>query len=829
MLRHVLPVWLALAACLLLIATLAYQQAAHTLRHNLASDLRAMAALKAGHIEHWLGERRDEAAGLNSYLLSDLMTSWLQEGAPSQGASYQALLDHFQPRQPLHQHRLRSPHDGHLIEELPTSMASLAAPQPDRAAARALAMTAARSGAVQFDDLHHQGDEPQQPIVLGFFIPIHSRQGNEVLTVLQLSLSADDFLFPLLTRWPGFSDTGETLLVRRDGEAILYLSPLRHAPDAPLRLRRTQSLESTLAASQILNYGASFYEGHDYRGVPSYSYGQPVAGTPWLLAVKIGVAEAMRPLYLTAWLSGSLLLLTLAFIGWWLYERRVAEQRLQAALHDAEDLYQHAPCGYHSLDAEGRIQRINDTELQMLGYQREELIGRPLLDLLPLHLRQSFQERFPRFVAGQQPIEQLQLELRHKDGHYLPVAVSATALRDQDGRYVSSSSVVRDLSDEFAMQAQRQLLQQAIEASYDAFAIVMPRREGGWCFSYCNPSFERITGYAAAEVIGRSPKLLSADDSGQEALQQLYAAVARGERFKGVLHSYRKDGNSFWAHLLLDPIRNAHGKVTHYVSILEDISAARLAETRLHEKREQLRRLAQHHAEAQEAERRRIARELHDDLGQRISVLKMHLSLLQMHHAATPELREQAGSILKIAQGMTEAIRQVVSSLRPAALDLGLSGALEWLAAQYHQPGHLCCEYHGPLNEPRLREDIATACFRIAQEALANASRHAQASHIAMQLELSPESLRLCIRDDGCGFDSTRPPEGSHFGLLGMQERAQALGAELSISSAPGQGTSVIMLLLWRVAASNGAAATGPANSAPSASPASSSPSANAS
>lgn len=836
MLRHVLPVWLALVMSILMIATLAYQQAAHTLQHNLANDLRAMAALKAGHIEHWLGERRDEAAWLNSPHLSDIIGRWLQEGAPRQGASYQLLLEHFQPRQPLHQqrrYRLRSPQDGRLIQELPSatnsptspdspSLPSLTTLPPDRASSQALAMQAARSGEIQFDDLHHIGDDPRQPIVFGFFIPIQARQGNEVLTVLQLSLSPDDFLYPLLTRWPGSSDTGETLVARRDGAAILYLSPLRHAPDAPLRLRRSQSPGSRLGASQVLHHGANFHVGHDYRGVPSYSYGQPVAGTPWLLGAKIAIAEAMQPLHFTACITGSLLALTMLFVGWWLYGRRLAEHRLQAAWHEAEDLYQHAPCGYHSLDAAGRIQRINDTELRMLGYRREELIGRPIVELLPAHLRAPFLERFPKFVTEQRQVEQHQLEFRHKDGHYLPVAVSATAVRDQDGRYISSRTVVRDLSNEVTLQAQRQLLQRAIEASFDGFVIAQPDAAGLWRFVYCNPAFERMTGYSAAEIIGSTPEFLHAQEPDQIELQRLAQAVAAGQPYQGVVRNFRKDGTPFWNHVLLDPIHDTSGRLSHYVSIQEDVSSARQTQQHLDEKREQLRSLAQHHSQLLEAERQRIARELHDGLGQQLTALKMHINLLQMHYDVVPGLFEQADDMLQIASDMRTTIRQAISQLRPAALDLGIISALEWLAEHHSQLSGIDCHYRGLTEEPPIDDAIATALLRIAQESVNNATRHARPRHIELHLYwcplatpgatateqaaepaaaptsteaagTTPRQLCLAIRDDGCGFDPRHAGDGTHFGLLGMQERALAIGATLTMDSAPGRGSSIMI------------------------------------
>lgn len=215
----------------------------------------------------------------------------------------------------------------------------------------------------------------------------------------------------------------------------------------------------------------------------------------------------------------------------------------------------------------------------------------------------------------------------------------------------------------------------------------------------------------------------------------------------------------------------------------------------------QLQALSRRLLEAQEFERRRVAMELHDELGQSLTAIKINLQLTARFKDRSPD--ELNAENIRIVEDALHQVRRLATGLRPSMLDdLGLSPALQWIseiiAARSGFAVHFC-----PEDMPqRLAADIETACFRIVQEALTNISRHAKAQRVTITLRRDADTMLLCVQDDGCGFDLAamreRAMQGASLGVLGMQERAMLIGGQLEIDSASGQGSLVQLSCPWR-------------------------------
>jgi signal transduction histidine kinase len=216
---------------------------------------------------------------------------------------------------------------------------------------------------------------------------------------------------------------------------------------------------------------------------------------------------------------------------------------------------------------------------------------------------------------------------------------------------------------------------------------------------------------------------------------------------------------------------------------------------------ESLRALAARVAEAEEMERRRIARELHDQVGQNLSALNINLNIVlttlpgNVPASLPPRLHDS----LALVQETVDRIRDVMADLRPAVLDdYGLWAALQWYSQRFQRYTQVPITLTGQEIQPRLPPAAETAMFRVAQEALTNAAKHAHAHHIAITLTQAERLVRLLIADDGIGFDFDAlpgPGERSGWGLLMMRERMQAVGGHLHIAAAPGQGARVLVEL----------------------------------
>jgi signal transduction histidine kinase len=207
--------------------------------------------------------------------------------------------------------------------------------------------------------------------------------------------------------------------------------------------------------------------------------------------------------------------------------------------------------------------------------------------------------------------------------------------------------------------------------------------------------------------------------------------------------------------------------------------------------REALRSLGQHNARALEEERTRVARELHDELGQQLAALRMEASVLQAHaRSGTPLVPDQFKLLFDRFNLLVGSVRSLVKQLRPPALDGGLVAAIEWLAAEFTAATGVPCQLDLDPAAHVLAQDRAIMVFRIVQESLTNVRRHAQADRVEIHLQLdADDGCSLTVSDDGVGFDAGRQRNG--HGLLGMEERAHLLGGEITISRKPEGGTMV--------------------------------------
>jgi len=223
-----------------------------------------------------------------------------------------------------------------------------------------------------------------------------------------------------------------------------------------------------------------------------------------------------------------------------------------------------------------------------------------------------------------------------------------------------------------------------------------------------------------------------------------------------------------------------------------DITERKSAEKALREHELMLRELAAHHDAVREGERAHIAREIHDELGQALTALKMDLSVVDMKFGeGAPQIREPVQDLKERVDAIIQAVRDVATALRPAALDLGILPGVEWLVGEFQRRNGIACTVSVTGREIVVGEDRSIVLFRILQESLTNISRHAKARKVEILIDHDAEHIRLDVQDDGVGFDVDAAQGRKTFGLLGMRERAIILRGEMNITSTPGRGTRV--------------------------------------
>jgi len=311
-----------------------------------------------------------------------------------------------------------------------------------------------------------------------------------------------------------------------------------------------------------------------------------------------------------------------------------------------------------------------------------------------------------------------------------------------------------------------------------------------------NPALARIHGFSSPRELIRSCRDIS---------REIYVDPARRDEFKRLLEkdgvvrdfeheAFRKDGIRIWLSVNARAVCGEAGKVLYYEGTARDITQRKHAEQALRESEERTRTYSRHLIEAQESERRRMSRELHDQVGQILTAVKMNLHSLRQKCSA-PEILSSIEDNMKVIDEAVDQVRDLSVDLRPLLLDdFGLVVAVRWYLDRHAKscgvPAHFTTR---SLDEDdRFSSELETACFRIVQEAVTNVARHARASRISVVLERAEQNLILSISDDGAGFDmKALRTSAATLGLRSMEERVQAVGGSITIDSAPDLGTAI--------------------------------------
>jgi len=366
-------------------------------------------------------------------------------------------------------------------------------------------------------------------------------------------------------------------------------------------------------------------------------------------------------------------------------------------------------------------------------------------------------------------------------------AIQNAQLFEQSQRYVAELEeiLVERKRAEVALRESEERYRELFENAKDA--IYVHDLEG--TYLKANRAAEELSGYTREEIVGHQYTEFIAEEHVNFVRKTFCAKLAQQGETSYEVDVIAKDGRRVPVEVSSRAIYE-NGQIVGVQGMARDITERKLAQDTLQMFSRQL-------IEAQEDERRRIARELHDQIGQILTAVKMNLHTVQRFNLAA-----EAGSYVKDnIEAVDEALRLVRDlsiDLRPPVLDdLGLVTALGWYVDRYTQRTGLVVDVVAELPDPneRFSRELETACFRIAQEALTNVVRHASASKVALQVTRTAKTLTLVVKDNGVGFDlkslRKRSPRAATLGLVSMQERAHAAGGTLEIESVPSRGTRI--------------------------------------
>ncbi len=332
-----------------------------------------------------------------------------------------------------------------------------------------------------------------------------------------------------------------------------------------------------------------------------------------------------------------------------------------------------------------------------------------------------------------------------------------------------------------------------IESTGDLIFIVDERG----IYTYVNPQFERVTGYSVRDLIGQPFTFLVAPEHIKTTIQRFRKGIRGDYTLPYDADLVHRNGERIPVEFLVTTQYDPAGQPVGRFGIGRDITERKRAEEILRQKSRQLRILSAKLSEAEESERKRIARELHDQVGQNLTVVGINLSIVK---SKLPEeemklLHARLEDSMVLVEEITEFTRSLMSDLRPPDMDiLGLVAAIGWYAERFSMRTGVEVVVEGAEIRPRPNPDVENNLFRIVQEVLTNIGKHAQATCARIRIETRGTQLRIVITDDGVGFDPSkarRMEEQGGWGIMTMSERAEAIGGRFILDSEPEKGTRV--------------------------------------
>ena len=362
----------------------------------------------------------------------------------------------------------------------------------------------------------------------------------------------------------------------------------------------------------------------------------------------------------------------------------------------------------------------------------------------------------------------------------LPAAIKSAVDRKRSETAIKHSEEVRKL---------------IMNAALDAIICIDLRG----CITVWNPQAERMFGWRETELIGQVLDETIIPHRYREAHRKgiaHYQETGNGKILNKVIEisALHRSGREFPIELAIVPVKQ--GSEEFFCAFIRDITQRKKADENLKRSYDEIRRLASHLQNVREEERLIISREIHDQLGQQLTIMKMDMGWLKRKLVLDDNeiAREKLDELNSIIEETIRTVRKIAADLRPGLLDdLGLGAALEWHINEFEKRTGISVLYEGLNDEIELSMAAKTGLFRIVQEALTNVARYANARKVKVKLMRDDEQLSLMIQDDGIGFDKEKVYAKKTFGIVGMRERTAMMGGSYNLESAPGKGTTIVV------------------------------------
>ncbi len=482
--------------------------------------------------------------------------------------------------------------------------------------------------------------------------------------------------------------------------------------------------------------------------------------------------------------------------------------RLRRERDDADRYFDMAGVLMLVLDREGRVERLNRRGAEILGCTSAWAKGKNWFStFVPVRMRDDVRRVFGRMMGGRaEGAEYYDNPVLTATGNERMVRWHNTVLLDEAGRPRGTLSSGMDVTDELRRDRELRDSEQRFRSLYSSVQAGVVVLAASGEILHANRTAAEILGMEVDGITGRStvdPVWQMVDEEGRPLPGEQHPSMATlrtGESLRNQVRGlFAGDpARTRWLLINTEPLAEAAkgGVIVTFLDITQlrrGQEQLRLSEQQVRESREELRQLAAHVEAAREAERKEVAREIHDQLGQLLTALRMDLVLVARDAGVlNAAARARLAGMTCLVDEAACAVKRISTALRPGALDdLGLTAACEWLCAETRARTGLRCSFQADIDEGRLDEQRRLALYRILQESLTNVVHHAHATRATVRLTSRGGEVTLRVGDNGTGIDADSLTSAESLGLIGMRERAANLGGELHVERGRSGGTVV--------------------------------------
>jgi PAS domain S-box-containing protein len=445
-----------------------------------------------------------------------------------------------------------------------------------------------------------------------------------------------------------------------------------------------------------------------------------------------------------------------------------------------------------SMRPDGSVDFVNQRSREYTGLSPEEALEGPGPTVHPEDLPKVMEKWLADMAAGR--AHENEMRLRRADGEYRWFLVRSVPLRDEQGNIVKWYGSSIDIDDQKRIADALRESEQALRHSEDRLRMVIDTIPTmAWSLlpdgavDFVNQRWIEYTGLSLEEALTESSRIVHPGDL-PEAVAKWSVVMAAGQAYEDEMRLRRADGEYRWFLVRVVPLRDEQRNIIKWYGTGTDIEDRKRAEEGSRQAAEELQALSRRLVELQETERRALAREMHDRLGETLTALSINLAMLKEAVQGDARASTRVEDSAALVKSTAVVIENMVAELRPPMLDdHGLPAAIDWYARQFTRRTRVVVSVQASELGERPPAEVEMALFRIAQEALTNVAKHARAEHVAIRLSRSPSELVMSIADDGIGLPkSAQAPERPGLGLVTMRERAQAVGGTFKVEALPG-------------------------------------------